>query len=218
MLEAYFQAVHDLIADIQKTQTDAIRSVARQAAEAVERGYVLHLLDNGHFLRDELINRSGGLAVLNKLSGPADLSNAFLCRRGDVLFIGSVSGAGEALVDAALRARERGIHTVGLTSLAQSSVAPAKHPSGKHLKDVVDQVLDIRGRAGDAMLDIPGLDQPICPSSGIGATVVMWAVMAETARMLTEKGKPPTVFRSVNLPDGQRIYEEQVAQFLRRGY
>ena len=46
----------------------------------------------------------------------------------------------------------------------------------------------------------------------------MWAVMAETARMLTEKGKPPTVFRSVNLPDGQRIYEEQVAQFLRRGY
>lgn len=218
MIDTYFTAVTELIADIQQTQTEAIRSVAQQVAEAIERGNVLHLLDNGHFLRDELYQRSGGFAVLNRLTSPDDLSNRFLCRRGDVVVFGSVSGASEALVHAAILARERGLYTVGLTSLAQSSVAPAMHPSGQHLKDVVDQVLDIRGRAGDAMLDIPGLDQPICPSSGIGAAVVMWAVVAETANILATKGLPPTVFRSVNLPDGKKRFDEQVAQFLRRGY
>lgn len=210
MIDAYFTALISLLRQLQQSQQETITKVALAAAEAISEGGVLHLLDNGHFLRDELINRAGGLGLLNKLNSPAEINHTALVRRGDMVFLGSVSGRSVDIVKAAISARRRNVTSVALTSLAQARMAEPAHSSGQLLKDVADYVLDIGGLPGDGMLSLDGVESRFCPSSGIAAAAVMWATMAEIVSVMTERGNPPTIFTSVNVPGGQAAYERQL--------
>lgn len=140
------------------------------------------------------------------------------CRPGDLLIIGSVSGRSPFIVELALAARTQGIFVVGLTALAYARELPALHPSGQLLYQVCDDVIDMGTGPGDAALAVPGLTEKLGPTSGVMAALVAWCFVAELTEALLERGLEPTVFRSVNYPDGPAAYQAAVARYQRLGY
>ena len=68
------------------------------------------------------------------------------------------------------------------------------------------------------MLVVPGLDYPVCPASGLNAAAIIWAVVAGIIEELLARGLKPTVFPSVNRPEGKALVSQVEAEALRKGY
>jgi uncharacterized phosphosugar-binding protein len=139
-------------------------------------------------------------------------------RAGDVLIAGSVSGTGWKLVELALQAKQRGLTVIAVTAPAHSSRLAAQHPSGLRLFEAADIVLDNGAQYGDSFFQVDGFDTPICPISGIGAAVLMWALTAGIVERLVRRGLKPSVYTSVNLPGGPAAVEQVEAAYSEQGY
>ncbi len=68
------------------------------------------------------------------------------------------------------------------------------------------------------MLEVQGLDYPICQASGLGAATVLWAVTAGIVEELLAQGLKPAVYPSINRPDGRTLVAQVEAEALRKGY
>ena len=225
---------------------NVINPIKARAAQPDERtlsfGYIGHVFDSGHMVASELINRAGGLVAMTQLafnlnvinpvkaraaqSDERTLSFGYIghvfetnqLRKGDVLFVGSVSGKTANVIELALQARAHGLTVVALTALAYSSKLDSEHPSGKRLYEAADLVLDNGAPYGDGMLTVAELEYPVCPASGMGAAAIMWAVVAGTVEEMLARGLTPTIFPSVNRPDGKALVSQAEAEALRKGY
>jgi uncharacterized phosphosugar-binding protein len=141
-------------------------------------------------------------------------------RDGDALLISSVSGVSTAVVALATQASQRGIPVVAVTSVAFSSALPPKHPSGRRLLDVADVVLDNLAPYGDAFLDVPGAADAavrVVPVSGVAGAALMWAVVAQTTAILCARDAEPSVYPSINLPDGPTRVAQAEARYRELG-
>lgn len=241
LIERYFSALQAQLAEL-AAHPEPIRRAAKLCADALADGGVIHIFDSGHLVSQELIFRAGGLAALSGLEIGLNIANVVRTRpalpdgpgltfgyiqhifasnqlrRGDVLFVGSVSGKTANVVELALQARAHGLTVIALTALDYSSKLASDHPSGKHLYEAADLALDNGAPYGDGMLEVEGLPYPLCPASGIGAAAVMWAVVAGAVEELLARGLTPTVLPSINLPDGKALVDAAVAEALRKGY
>jgi uncharacterized phosphosugar-binding protein len=243
LIEKYFEKIRERLDEI-AADTQPIRQAANLCAESLSKGGMLHVFDSGHMVSSELINRAGGLVAMSQLSFSLSVSNPVKARSdlplpaesklsfgyiehvfetnqlrpGDVLFVGSVSGKTANVVELALQARACGLTVIALTAPAYSSKLASEHPSGKHLYEIADLVLDNHAPYGDALLEVEGLDYPICPASGIGAAVTLWAVVAGIVEEMLQRGLKPTVFPSVNRPDGKTLVSQVEADARRKGY
>jgi uncharacterized phosphosugar-binding protein len=243
LIDTYFKEIRKKLDEI-AADTQPIQQAAHVCAEALANGGALHVFDSGHMVSSELINRAGGLVAISQLSfnlsinnpvkargsQPAGAGSTQSCgyiehifetdqlRPGDVLFVGSVSGKTANVIELALQARAHGLTVIALTALAYSSRLASEHPSGKHLYEVADLVLDNHAPYGDAMLEVEGLDYPICPASGIGAATILWAVVAGIVDEMLKSGLKPTIFPSVNRPDGKTLVSQVEAEARRKGY
>ena len=242
LIDRYFSAVHELLERVQTERRANIEAVARLCAESIASGGVVHIFDTGHLVDRELINRAGGLVGLTAFrfslqvenanpyraaqgaapklpletySASLDASNI---RAGDVLIVGSVSGKTANVVELALRARERGVKVVALTSVTYSSRLKSDHPSGKRLFEATEWLLDNGAPYGDGMLAVEELDYPLAPASGLGAVMTLWAVVAGIVEELTKRGLDPSVFPSVNRPDGPAEVEAARKRYQEKGY
>ncbi len=243
LIERYFETLQAKIAEI-AADTEPIKAAARLCADSLANGGAIHIFDSGHMVSSELIHRAGGLVALSALTfglnvnnlvrtradvplpAGSDLSYGYIkhvfdtnqLRAGDVLFVGSVSGKTANVIEVALQGRAHGLKVIALTALAYSSRLVSEHPSGKHLYEAADLVLDNHAPYGDALLEVEGLDYPVCPESGLGAATTMWAVVAGTIEEMLARGLKPTVYPSVNRPDGASLVSQVVAEGLRKGY
>ena len=243
LVERYFATLQAKIAEI-AADTEPIHQAAKVCADALASGGAVHIFDSGHMVSSELVHRAGGLAALSGLNFSltvgntvrtrpdiplppnSPLSYAYIqhvfetnqLRPGDVLIVGSVSGKTANVVELALQGRQHGLTVIALTALAYSSKLESEHPSGKRLYEAADLVLDNHAPYGDAMLHVEGLDYDICPASGLGAATTLWAVCAAIVEEMLARGLKPTVFPSVNRPDGRQVLSEITAEALRKGY
>jgi len=242
LISSYFDAISEKIAEIRAGESDNIAHVAEVCAHSIEAGGVIHMHDTGHMLNSEMVGRAGGLVVITPFTFGLNVSNANSFREktasqpnvtpeivalalkksnirpGDVLFIGSVSGKSEQVVELALQAKAMGVTTVAITAMAYSPKLESQHPSGKRLYEAADIVLDNHAPYGDAMLAVKGLDVDICPASGIAAACILWAVCAGIVENLIANGIVPTVFRSVNAPGGPEDVKARHERYREKGY
>ena len=72
------------------------------------------------------------------------------------------------------------------------------------MTDYADLVLDTGAPVGDAIVHIPALDTPVSPASTVGGTIIINCLKAETARLLTEAGRPPKVLSSAAVVGSER--------------
>ena len=241
LIERYFSRLKEHIEQVEG-QTEAIQQAAKICADALEKGGALHIFDSGHMVSQELVHRAGGLAAINALTfqmvvthtvraradnpQPASLSYSYIehvfetnqLRAGDVLFVGSVSGKTANVIELALQGRAHGLKVIVLTAMAYSSKLESEHPSGKRLFECADLVIDNCTPYGDGMLTVEGLEYPVCPGSGIGAAVALWAVVAGTIEEMLGRGLTPTVYPSINRPDGREVLDKAYAAARLKGY
>jgi uncharacterized phosphosugar-binding protein len=241
LIQRYFQALQERIAAI-AADPGPIEAAARMCADSLANGGAVHIFDSGHLVSYELINRAGGPVAFSRLgfSLPVDdlvktrpageaaptLSYGYIAhvfetsqlRPGDVLFVGSVSGKTANVIELALQGKAHGLKVITMTAMAYSPKLASEHPSGKHLYEVGDLVLDNHAPYGDAMLEVEGLEYPICPASGIGAVVVLWGVVAGMVEEMLARGLKPTMYPSVNRPNGKALVAAADAEAMKKGY
>ena len=243
LIEQYLETLKAKIAEI-AAQPEPMREAAKLCADSLENGGAIHVFDSGHMVSSELVRRAGGLVALSALSFSLNVDNLVRTRApaplppegalsydyvqhvfetdqlrpGDVLFVGSVSGKAANVVELAIQARAHGLTVVAITALAYSSRLVSEHPSGKRLYEAADLVLDNHAPYGDAMIEVEGLDYAICPASGVGAATVMWAIVAGIVEEMVARGLKPTVYPSVNRPDGKNLVGQVEAEARRKGF
>jgi uncharacterized phosphosugar-binding protein len=242
LIGRYFEALRAKIDEI-AADPESIERAAALCAEALTHSGAIHVFDSGHLVSHELIRRAGGLVALNRLSFGLTVDNVVRSREaqplpdselsygyiqyvfqspqlqpGDVLFVGSVSGKSANVVELALQARYHGLTVIAITAMAYSPGLTSDHPSGKHLYEAADLVLDNHAPFGDAMLEVEGLDYPVIPASGFGAVTVLWGVVAGIIEKMLAQGLRPTVYPSVNRPNGPELVARADAAALEKGY
>jgi uncharacterized phosphosugar-binding protein len=242
----FIAAARDLLARLE-AQDAAIQEASRLCADAIGGGGLVHLFGTGHsrIPVEEMFPRYGSYPGFNpivelsmtfhtqvvgangqrqamfieRVEGLAEriLAN-FELRQTDVMMIFSASGLSAVPIEMALGARERGLKVIAVTSVAQSEAGDPTHPRGR-LMDNADVVLDLATPAGDAMVELDGLDTPVAPGSSLASVVLVNEIKARTAALLVDRGAMPPVLTSaavVGRDESTRLFDAAYAEHARR--
>jgi uncharacterized phosphosugar-binding protein len=245
---SYLDAVEQIIHRIRTTQIEAINRAADICAQAIAGGGLVHLFGTGHsrMMVEEIFPRHGsfpGFHSIVELSltnhnqvvgangqrqamflehveglGRVILRN-FVLTPPDCFLIFSNSGVNEVVVEVALEAKKLGLPVITLISVEHCAATQAKHSSGRKLLDIADVVLDNCTPAGDALVKIPNLADPVGPGSTVGAAVVVNMLKCAIAERLTQLGKPPKVLTSsyfISPEESQKRFDAAYHEY-RRG-
>jgi len=233
---AYLEAVAEGLRKLQETQASAIEAAAQVVTEAIAGDRKLFSFGATHsfILTEELVYRTGGLMLVNPIYphgmnlsvrpmtltsqvervpglGRLLLENS-PAAKGDVVLIASTSGRNAVAIDMALAARESGITTIAITSMAYSEGVESRHPSGRKLHQICDHVLDNCAPLGDAAVAVPGFPQKVGPLSTVLGCAVVNALAAQVVRNLVDGGLTPPVFVSANMPGGDEHNQTLLAE------
>jgi len=238
--EKFSDVIKQLFEQIENGQREVIEQASDLIVASVSNKGAVHVYDTGHIINSELINRAGGLAMLKPLRFAFTVDDPVVKREqknggdlegigrlileksnvlpGDVMILGSVSGKSVPVIDLALAAKDRGVKLIVVTSVPYSSSVKSEHSSGKHLYELGDVVLDNGAPIGDAAIAVTGVSNRFGPVSGLGAAYELWLVCADVVEKLIAMGLEPTVFKSINQPDGRENYDKMCRQYERTGY
>jgi len=215
--DTFYDRAVALIATAREKNAPVLRALAPVIGQSLGGGGMLHVFGSGHseVVAREIIGRAGGLVCVNgvvdptggfienlvgygtELAGRYDRQYQFL--PGETLIVISNSGKNSSPLEVALYAKAKGLHLVGLTSVAMSSVATTVHPGGKNLHEIADHVLDNLGVPGDTLVDL-GDGLMSGPTSTLVGAMLLNLLMLEVMAWMKANGHPRPVLRSQNLP------------------
>jgi uncharacterized phosphosugar-binding protein len=224
-----------------KREGPQIEEAARVITESLRIGGILHMFGSGHshLLPEEAFYRSGGIAAINPLLDPSLMFHEgaeksitlekmegyatrfvlpkYDLRPSDVMMVFSASGRNNAPIEVALAAREKGLYTIAVTSNAYSDAYPSRHSSGKHLRDVVDLVLDHDAPPRDNLVEIT--EKPELGTTGgastILAMIIVNAVLAQVIQNYVLAGEDPPMIRCPNVGSEKDALEANAKTFER---
>ena len=221
----YIDQAKAILDRIEATQLDAIERAAEVCAQAIAGDGLVHLFGTGHsrIFIEEMFPRHGsfpGFHPIVELSltfhnlvvgsngqrqamflehvegfGQVILRN-FVFSAPDCFLLFSNSGINEVVVDVALEAKRQNMPVIAVISMDHCDASAALHSSGKKLSDIADIVIDNCTPAGDALVRVPNLEDPVGPGSTIGAAAVTNALKCSIAEKLAALGRPPIVLTS----------------------
>jgi uncharacterized phosphosugar-binding protein len=242
---AYWRNYMEAMIEAQKAIMDheaaSIEEAARVITESLRRGGVLHMFGSGHshLVPEEAFYRSGALAPVSPMLDPSLMLHEgtekcialekwdgyatrfvvprFDLRPVDVIMVFSASGRNNAPIEVAIAAREKGLYTIGVTSRRYSEAFPSRHPSGKHLCDVVDLVLDHDVPPGDNLVKI--VDMPELGTTGGASTalamIMVHAVFSAVIENFVKTGEVPPMIRCPNVGSEQEALAANAKTFER---
>lgn len=232
----YLDAAQGIISRIRETQMAAIEKAAWLCAETIAREDLVHLFGTGHsrIPIEEIFPRHGSFPgfhpivelsmtfhtqvvgangqrqamLIEKMDGLGEtILGNFVFRASDVFIVFSNSGVNNVIMDVALGAKARGMTVIGVVSVDHMQATAPKHRSGQRLGDVADLIIDNCTPAGDALVQVDGLAEPVGPGSTVGYAVIVNALKSRVAELLTAAGKPPLVLTSSVLCGAERSAE-----------
>lgn len=221
----WLSKAHEILDTIESTQREAIDRAAAIAADSIGAGSVMFASGTGHsrMAVEELFPRYGSFPgfyplvelsttfhtqvvgnngqrqamFLEKVEGlAAEILTNFELAPPQSMILFSASGQNAVAIELAQIARAAGLPVVGVTSLDEYAASAPRHSSGKKLADVVDVVIDMCTPVGDAVSTVEGLDTRVGPSTTIAGTAIVNLIKVETARLLTARGRMPSVLTS----------------------
>ena len=208
-----------------RAQEDVIRRAADAVANTIAADGLLHVFGTGHshMLAEELFYRAGGLAAINPvliegllLHAGAELSTTMerTAGLGDVIFerlgataadtllVVSNSGANVIARELVERARAAGMTTIAIVSLAHARSAASRGSGAPRIDELADIVIDNLGVAGDAAVEVDGVERPMGPTSTVVGTAIVNVIAMTAAQLAAERGVQPVVFTSSNVAGG----------------
>jgi uncharacterized phosphosugar-binding protein len=227
--DTYLERTIEVLGSLASTQGDAIEAASVRVAAAIGAGGRVWIAATSHVLHTELYLRAGGLAAVHPLGETPDLARPMLQLAdgvlrgdgpfrpapGDVVIIGTNAGTDAGTVQVAMAARAAGCVVIGLTSVAYERWPDVvvEHPSGAKLVDLADVVVDIGGVVGDGIVELPGLDVALGPSSGVALCAAAWAILVRAAELLLAEGRVPIAYRSVQVPGAEAQFHVRRARY-----
>ncbi len=239
LYKTYMQKVKDIYEDVERTQGENIEAAAELVKDSIKSDGVLHVFGCGHsqMYAMEVFYRAGGLVPVNAILPPAmslapkaPLSTAGERQQGyakaildnetvheqDVMLVASTSARNPAPIEMAKEAKERGLKVITLLSEDFARSVESRHPSGKKTYDFADVILDNRGVAGDAVMEIEGLQTKFGPTSSIIGFTIIQSVVVETVDRLVKEGYEPPIWVSSNLDEGDKINKKHIEKYRKR--
>ncbi|MBY6277440.1 SIS domain-containing protein [Symbiobacterium thermophilum] len=237
--KAYLDGVHALLNRLWETQQEAMNAAIEAMVRCAADGGVIHIFGCGHtqVLGLEVWYRAGQPAFMSpvfnenlwpyngpllgsaveKLEGFGTLIfDAHDARPGEVILVLSNSGRNAVPIDVALKAKERGLTVVAVSSMDYSTRVSSKHSSGKRLFEIADITIDNCGPLGDASLAVPGVGPKVGPVTTILNAALVDAMLVEVVARLAERGVEPPVFTSANLDTDLSKNAEYVRRYAPR--
>lgn len=223
-IRSYSESALPHLAESVERNAAVMESISKRLASDVREGKSLFVFGSGHsaLFPLELYHRAGGAAfviplvldylmpqagppvvrVLERTPGVANLLlDRARPRQGEMIWIASQSGINGAVVDFALDAKKRGLHAVAFTSVAHSAAVSSRHPSGKKLFEVCDDVVDLGGFRGDASVPITE-SVSAGPLSTLTTTLLGHSILVSACARLEQSGTR-CAYTSVNTPEGE---------------
>ncbi|MED3873994.1 MULTISPECIES: SIS domain-containing protein [Lysinibacillus] len=218
-MNTYFQQVNRYLTMVAQQESNQLMHIAKQIVKRLTKGGIIQLFGSGHsmLLAQECYYRAGGLVPVKPIhieslmlhqgarqSSQNEKKQAFLTTYKDqlqfddqdVCIIISTSANNPVPIDMAIYAKEAGALTISLQSLEYQH-QPSRHPSGKRLEQVVDEVLNTHVPLGDGVLTVDQLQYaPV--STVLGATLLN-ALFAQIIELMHAQGTSVPVFGSSNL-------------------
>ncbi len=221
----YLDKAIALLTEVRDTQAEAILTGAGWIADAIAAGGFAHFFGAGHshMALEEAFPRNGGLVGLHPLTelavsyytpvignsgmyqmrffqeveGLGDVIwRNYTFKRTDVFVVFTNTGVTKVALDIALRAKEAGLRVIGVTSLKHAHATGIAHVGGKRLHEIADLVIDNCSVAGDAMVEVPGLEDKAGAGSSVTAIAIVNALSTEAAKELARRGLTPFVLPS----------------------
>lgn len=209
--EKYFEELEAIVEKVRTTQSENIMKAARILADTTEKGGLIYGFGTGHshLVVDDAFWRAATPANYAALLEPSATGNQEITKSyfventygigklivdyhritpNDCMIIISNSGNNIAPVDAALRAKEKGIPVIAITNVEYSRYLTCKHSDGVKLMDIADVVLDNCSAIGDAAVDIEGFGMKVGSTSSIPNIYLQNAILTEMVEILMEKG------------------------------
>ena len=220
--EKYFAQIDEIIKKIEETQGENILKAAEILTETTENGGIIYGFGTGHshLVADDAFWRAATPANYCALLEPSATGNQEITKSyfventygigklvvdyhritpNDCMIIISNSGNNIAPVDAALRAKEKGIPVIAITAVEYSNYLKCKHKDNVKLKDVADVVLDNCSLIGDAAVEIEGFKMKVGSTSTIPNIYLQNAILTQMVENLVEKGIEPDVYYNGHL-------------------
>lgn len=215
--ENYFKTMQDVVSKVLETQGEAILKAAEILADTTEKGGIIYGFGTGHshLVTDDAFWRAATPAnycalLEQSATGSFEITKSYYVENtygigklmvdyhritpDDCMIIISNSGNNIAPVDAAIRAKEKGIPVIAITAVEYSDFLKTKHKDGVKLKDVADVVLDNCSLIGDAAVDIEGFPMKVGSTSTIPNVFLQNAILTQMVELLVQRGFEPDVY------------------------
>lgn len=215
--EMYFKTMQDVVENVYKTQGDNIMKAAQILADTTQKGGIIYGFGTGHshLVTDDAFWRAATPAnycalLEQSATGSFEITKSYHIENtyglgkmivdyhritpNDCMIIISNSGNNIAPVDAALRAKEKGIPVIAITAVEYGDFLKTKHKDGVKLKDIADVVLDNCSLIGDAAVEIEGFEMKVGATSTIPAVFLQNAILTQMVELLVERGEDPDVY------------------------
>ncbi|UTR16437.1 SIS domain-containing protein [Salipaludibacillus sp. LMS25] len=239
MHQHYIDEMIHRLEKLKNEQGGQLKAVGQKLANRIKKGGIVHLFGAGHshMLAEEVFYRAGGLvpvspileeslmlhegavrsSTLEKKAGYAAtfLPNTTI-QPEDAVIVISTSGRNPVPIDVALYAKQVGCYVVAVTSTAYKPHVASRHESGKHLCEVVEDVLHNLSPVGDTTLTHDRVSVPFASGSTVIGAAIINSVFAEAIVHLAEHGLEPPVFLSGNIDHAEEHNQSLINKYQKR--
>lgn len=121
-------------------------------------------------------------------------------QKGDVFIFISISGKHTLPIEIVKYAQEKGVFTIGLTSVTYSSSSKPNNKWNARLFEAVDLCFDNHVGIGDACVHIDGVKEAVAPVSGVMSMFLAEMLTAAIAQEMEAQNMDVPVWHHPNLP------------------
>ncbi|MBR2374518.1 MAG: sugar isomerase domain-containing protein [Lentisphaeria bacterium] len=225
LIKEYTSQITSIQECIAREEEENILKAADLLSDKVCDGRLINIFGaGGHsaIAAMEIFWRAGGLAQINamfpagtnivsaapttaKVVGLAPyILNFYDVNKDDVLILVNFYGLNIVSVDVAVEAKKRGVQLITVNAHKFAQKVPDdfiwRHPNKKNINDYADIAIDNHVPYPDAVLKVPGVPEEVAPTATILTCFTLNLMMAETIRMIKEKGGTPEIWVSNNIP------------------
>ena len=230
-IEWYKNKLISILNEIYETQAQEIDRAAQLMADTALARKNIYAFGPSHagMMVEEMVYRGGGLALINPIHIPNLMPNVRPyamttmierlpglatitleksgIRPGDCLIIHSVSARIPVVIEMAMKAKEKGIHVIGIVSKNFAENVTSLDPSGTMMMEHLDDCAEL----GDACVPIEGLGYKAAPTSTVGGAYVVNSLVIKVAEKMLAAGVQPPIFKSGNV-DGANEYNAELME------
>ncbi len=245
---SYLDAALEIVTRVRETQMEKIAQAADICSRCIANEGLVHLFGTGHsrMFIEEMYPRHGSfpgfhpivelsLTYHNQVVGANGQRQAMFLERveglgavilrnfvlspPDSFIVFSNSGVNEVVVEVAQEVKRLQLPLIAVVSMDHCRASKPRHSSGKRVTDIADVVIDNCTPAGDALVRIEGLADPVGPGSTVGGAAVTNALKVAIAERLIALGRPPIVLTSsvlIGAEESSRRFDDSYDDYRRR--